>query len=121
MQERDCSHTHIAAPSSDSPATSADSKTRVFSPDEVNRIRALRAKRIEEIAYKLTDLVTVICGRAELLLEAAPLVCQKELLAIRDTAKSGVAFSLQLLQAVEACRKEIGASHHALGSVTNSY
>jgi hypothetical protein len=121
MQERDFSEARIAAPSSDSPATSADSTTSVFSPEDVNRIRALRAKRIEEIASKLTDLVTVICGRAELLLESAPLVCQKELLAIRDTAKNGVAFSLQLLQAVEACRKEIGASHHVLGNAADSY
>ena len=121
MQEKNGSNAHFPAPSSDSSATSANSTTSSFSPEDVKRVRALRAKRIEEIAYKLTDLVTVICARAELLLESAPLVCQKELLAIRDTAKNGVAFSLQLLQAVEACRKEIGASHHALGSAANSY
>ena len=71
-------------------------------------VREQRAKLIEEIAYKLTDLVTIISGRIELLCETVPRMHLKDLHEIRTTAMKGVAFSELLLRAVQACRREMG-------------
>lgn len=70
--------------------------------------REQRANLIEGIAYKLTDLITIISGRVELLCEAVPSVHLKDLHEIRTTAMKGVAFSELLLRAVQACRREMG-------------
>jgi hypothetical protein len=50
--------------------------------------RARRAQLIEDIAYKLTDLITIISGRVELLSERVPSVHVKDLQEIRQTASA---------------------------------
>ncbi len=75
---------------------------------EALMVRERRAQLIEEIAYKLTDLITIISGRVELLTESVPSVHVKDLQEIRQTAMKGVAFSELLLRSVQACRKEMG-------------
>jgi len=81
-----------------------------FGPDtaEALVVRERRAQVIEDIAYKLTDLITIISGRVELLSESVPSVHIKDLQEIRRTALKGVAFSELLLRSVQACRKEMG-------------
>jgi hypothetical protein len=81
-----------------------------FSPGIAEALteRERRAQLIEDIAYKLTDLITIISGRVELLSERVPSVHVKDLQEIRQTAMKGVAFSELLLQSVQACRKEMG-------------
>jgi len=71
------------------------------------RVRADRAKQIEEISYRLTDLITVISARVELLTDKAPGNCRHDLQAIRAAAMQGVQFSKRLLQAAKDCRREI--------------
>ena len=75
---------------------------------EALMVRERRAQLIEDIAYKLTDLITIISGRVELLSESVPSVHVKDLQEIRQTAMRGVAFSELLLRSVQACRKEMG-------------
>jgi len=68
MQEKNRFPTaHFPAPSNDSSATSANSTTSSFSPEECQTRRACVAKRIEEIAYKLPTSSLSSCARAELL------------------------------------------------------
>ena len=71
-------------------------------------VRERRAQLIEDIAYKLTDLITIISGRVELLSESVPSIHIKDLQEIRQTALKGVVFSELLLRSVQACRKEMG-------------
>lgn len=82
----------------------------VFPPEtaEVLMVRERRAQLIEDIAYKLTDLITIISGRVELLSESVPSIHLRDLQEIRQTAMKGVAFSEMLLRSVRACRKEMG-------------
>lgn len=75
---------------------------------EALRVRADRAKQIEEISYRLTDLITIISARVELLTEKGPSNCRHDLLAIRAAALQGVQFSKRLHQAAQDCRREIG-------------
>ncbi len=75
---------------------------------EALRVRADRAKLIEEISYRLTDLITIISARVELLGDKAPGNCRHDLQAIRTAAMKGVQFSKRLLQAAQECRREIG-------------
>ena len=75
---------------------------------EALRVRADRAKLIEEISYRLTDLITIISARVELLSDKAPGNCRHDLQAIRTAAMKGVQFSKRLLQAAQDCRREIG-------------
>ncbi len=46
------------------------------------RVRADRAKLIEEISYRLTDLFTIISARVELLSDKVPGNCRDDLQAI---------------------------------------
>jgi hypothetical protein len=75
---------------------------------EALRVRANRAKLIEEVSYRLTDLITIISARVELLSDKAPGNCWHDLLAIRAAALKGVEFSKRLHQAARECRREIG-------------
>ncbi len=75
---------------------------------EALHVRAERARLIEEISYRLTDLITIISARVELLSDKAPRDCRDDLLAIRTAAMKGVEFSKRLLQAAQDCRREIG-------------
>jgi len=72
------------------------------------RVRADRAKLIEEISYRLTDLITIISARVELLSDKVPGNCRDDLQAIRAAAMKGVQFSKRLLQAAQDCRRGIG-------------
>lgn len=71
-------------------------------------VRANRAKRIEEISYRLTDLVTIVSGLMDILSDKVPSIDRQDLQAIRNTAIKGAEFSKQLLVAVRDCRREIG-------------
>ena len=75
---------------------------------EAVRIRAARAKLIEETTYRLTDLFTIISGRIEILSEKVPDLCRQELQAIRDVLIRGVELNSRLYLAAQACRREIG-------------
>jgi len=75
---------------------------------EAARIRAARAKLIEETTYRLTDLFTIISGRIEILSEKVPDLCRQELQAIRDVLTRGVELNNRLYLAAQACRREIG-------------
>ena len=75
---------------------------------EAPRIRAARAKLIEETTYRLTDLFTIISGRIEILSEKVPDICRQELLAIRNVLTRGVELNNRLYLAAQACRREIG-------------
>ena len=75
---------------------------------EAARIRAARAKLIEETTYQLTDLFTIISGRIEILSEKVPEICRQELLAIREVLTRGVELNNRLYLAAQACRREIG-------------
>ena len=86
------------------PGGSTSSQTVV---PEALRVRAARAKLIEEISYRLTDLITIISVRVELLSDKAPGSCWHDLLAIRAAALKGVEFSKRLHQAARDCRSEI--------------
>jgi hypothetical protein len=83
---------------------------------EVIVVRAKRAKLIEEISYQLTDLITIISGRVEILNERVPNVFREDLQAIRKAAMKGVEFSKQLRLAALACRREIGVAHDFAGN-----
>ena len=74
---------------------------------EPSFVRAQRAKLIEEISYRLTDLITIISARLEILGEQAPSTLRGELLRTRDIAIKGVEFSKLLLRAAQDCRREI--------------
>jgi hypothetical protein len=76
--------------------------------NEVLTVRERRANLIEDIAYKLTDLITIISGRVELLCETVPSAHLRDLHEIRKTAMKGAVFSELLLRSVQACRKEMG-------------
>jgi hypothetical protein len=76
-------------------------------PEEA-RIRAARAKLIEETTYRLTDLFTIISGRIEILSEKVPDLCRQELQAIREVLTRGVELNNRLYLAAQACRREIG-------------
>jgi hypothetical protein len=78
---------------------------------EVVVVRGKRAKLIEEISYQLTDLITIISGRVEILNESVPNVFLEDFEAIRKAAMKGVEFSKQLRLAALACRREIGVMH----------
>ena len=75
---------------------------------EAARIRAARAKLIEETTYQLTDLFTIISGRIEILSEKVPDLCRQELRAIRGVLIRGVELNNRLYLAAQACRREIG-------------
>lgn len=75
---------------------------------EAARIRAARAKLIEETTYRLTDLFTIISGRIEILSEKVPEICRQELLAIRSVLMRGVELNDRLYMLAQACRREIG-------------
>jgi hypothetical protein len=75
---------------------------------ESARIRAARAKLIEETTYRLTDLFTIISGRIEILGEKVPDICRQELQAIRDVMMRGVELNNRLYLVAQACRREIG-------------
>ncbi len=75
---------------------------------EAARIRAARAKLIEETTYHLTDLFTIISGRIEILSERVPDICRQELQAIRGVLTRGVELNHRLYLAAQACRREIG-------------
>jgi len=72
------------------------------------RARAARAKLVEDTAYQIIDLFTIISGRIELLIDRTPAEHQYELAAIRKVVVNGVRLSDQLLQASRACRLELG-------------
>jgi len=75
---------------------------------EAARIRAARAKLIEETTYRLTDLFTIISARIEILSEKVPDMCRQELQAIRGVLTRGVELNNRLYLAAQACRREIG-------------
>ena len=81
--------------------------SNALEPDAA-RIRAARAKLIEETTYHLTDLFTIISGRIEILSDKLPDIWQHELLAIRNVLKRGVELNNRLYLAAQACRREIG-------------
>jgi len=81
----------------------------------VIEVRAKRAKLIEEISYQLTDLITIISGRVEILNERVPGIFVEDLQTIRKAAMKGVEFSKQLRLAALACRREIGGMHDSVG------
>jgi hypothetical protein len=89
------------------PAPESETSSQPVVP-EASRVRAARAKLIEEISYRLTDLITIISVRIELLSDKAPGNCWHDLLAIRAAALKGVEFSKRLHQAARDCRSEIG-------------
>ena len=63
---------------------------------EAARIRAARAKLIEETTYRLTDLFTIISARIEILSEKVPDMCREELRAIRGVLTRGVELNNRL-------------------------
>lgn len=75
---------------------------------EAARIRAARAKFIEETTYRLTDLFTIISARLELLGENVPEALRLELLGIRNILARGVELNNRLYLTAQACRREIG-------------
>src|SRR5439155_26043573 len=62
---------------------------------EVIEVRAKRAKLIEEICYQLSDLITIIAGRVEILNETVLGIFVESLQAIRQATRKGVEFSKQ--------------------------
>lgn len=70
------------------------------------RKRVARAKLIEQTTYRLTDLLTIISGRIEILSEKVPVPCKAELLAIRIELKKGVELNERFLLAAQACQRE---------------
>jgi hypothetical protein len=92
------------------PGEAAERNSTISQPaaPQALRVRAERAKLIEEISYRLTDLITIISARVELLSEKAPGNCLQDLQAIRTAAMTGVQFSKRLLQAAQDCRREVG-------------
>jgi|SRR5215470_15623188 len=76
--------------------------------EETVRIRAARAKFIEETTYHLTDLFTIISARLEMLSEKVPEGFRPELLGIRGVLARGVELNHRLYLTAQACRQEIG-------------
>jgi len=81
---------------------------KAFDPESV-RVRRERANLIEKTTYQITDLLTIISGRIEILSDKVPEICKGELLEIRKVVTRGVELNKRLFQAVQACRQEIGA------------
>ena len=73
---------------------------------EAARIRAARAKLIEETTYQLTDLFTIVSARIELLNDRVSPPCREELSAIRKILLHGVELNKRLYMIAEACKRE---------------
>lgn len=72
------------------------------------RIRAERANLLEKTTYQITDLLTIILGRIEILSDKVPDLCKEELQSIRSVVAKGVELNKRFFLAVQACRREIG-------------
>lgn len=72
---------------------------------ETADMRATRAKLIEEITYRLTDLFTIVSARIELLGDRLSPPCREELTAIRKVLLHGVELNRRLHLVAEACRR----------------
>lgn len=95
-------------PSRTNDANSECGRGPVAVDPEAARIRAARAKFIEETTYRLTDLFTIISARLELLGEKVPEGLRLELLGIRNVLGRGVELNNRLYLTAQACRREIG-------------
>lgn len=72
-------------------------------------LRIARARLIEEMCYRLTDLFTLISGRVEILSDQIPSALHPGLLAIRDAAKKAAEINGRVFGVAQECRREIGA------------
>lgn len=87
---------------------------------EAERIRAARAKLIEETTYRLTDLFTIVSARIELLSDKAPTALREELAAIRKVVLHGVELNKRLFQVAQACRLAIELPKQPVAKPTSS-
>jgi hypothetical protein len=72
-------------------------------------VRAARAKVVEDTAYRLPDIFTIISGRIEILSDKVPGMRREELLPIRSVAMRGVELNKRLFLAAQECRGELGS------------
>ena len=71
-------------------------------------VRAARAKLIEQTCLKLTDQLTVIHGKAQILSEKLPADLREDLLRIRNAVMKGMEFNKRVLEAAHQCQQEVG-------------
>jgi hypothetical protein len=80
---------------------------RTQTANDAERLRAARAKLIEETTYRLTDLLTIISGRIDILSDKVPPTVKQELVAIRAEVKKGVELNERFFLVAQACRREV--------------
>lgn len=70
--------------------------------------RTARAKLIEQACHRLTDQLTVIHGKIQILGEKLPAVLHEDLLTIRNAVLKGMEFNERVLGAAHECQREVG-------------
>ena len=74
-----------------------------------DRNRAARATLIQEITLRITDVLTTISGRIEILSANAASPYREELLALRQVAMRGAELNHRVFRAAQECREELGS------------
>jgi len=74
-----------------------------------DRNRASRATLIQEITLRITDVLTTIFGRIEILSASAASLCRQELLALRQVVMRGAELNQRVFRAAQECREELGS------------
>ena len=74
-----------------------------------DRNRAARATLIQEITLRITDVLTTISGRIEILSANAESPYREELLALRQVVMRGAELNQRVFRAAQECREEIGS------------
>ena len=74
-----------------------------------DRNRAARATLIQEITLRITDVLTTVSGRIEILSARAASPCHEELLALRQIVLRGAELNQRVFRAAQECREELGS------------
>lgn len=74
-----------------------------------DRNRAARATLIQEITLRITDVLTTISGRIEILSVNAASPYREELLALRQVVMRGAELNQRVFRAAQECREELGS------------
>ena len=74
-----------------------------------DRNRAARATLIQEITLRITDVLTTISGRIEILSANAASPYREELLALRRVVIRGAELNQRVFRAAQECREELGS------------